>query len=113
MRRMGVMLATCLLVLTGCDAIVRVRGSIVSSEGEPVSDCDLVWFDTEKELDTSPKLEPAFSTTFVFGGWEDTYHFVVQCPGYDQTWQSPDYTFDGGTYVMAPLDLGTIVMTMP
>lgn len=99
------------------DGAVLVTGEVVSEDEKRLDGCELAMFlegaeesFDEENLNYVVSIDPVFSDGFTISPLENSYYFVVRCPGYSKPYRSRVYRFDGGTYMASPLNLGTIVM---
>lgn len=81
------------LLLLGCDGIVRVTGSLVSSDGKPLDDCEAVLYknDSGEELERHP-ISGNFLEDFTILPVKTDFYVEVSCEGYSTFRSEPFYS---------------------
>jgi hypothetical protein len=96
-------------MLAGCDSVVQIEGSVVSSEGEQLDDCTATLFlaSTGEELE-EVDLESEFFSSFTVGPVDTDFAVEVTCEGYS-TYRSHSF-HSSGVLGGPPAQLGDIVL---
>jgi hypothetical protein len=96
-------------MLAGCDSVVQIEGSVVSSVGESLDDCTATLFleSTGEELEEID-LDSEFFSSFTVGPVDSNFFVELSCEGYS-TYRSPPF-YSSGVLGDPPAQLGEIVL---